>query len=179
MTYAELTARWNDEAKGFPALVYSQSAAFIDFLRRGDADAFHEFLSGPARRRGAECHFERVFCFTADKAMDECLKALFAEPLPSHAEPPEAVRERVEARLLPLIGGSDTPTDARRRAVLGLGAIGYPWWADILVAILESDDTMRDAARRALESIAGEVRSDDAQWRGWLATVPVRPALKG
>ena len=64
-------------------------------------------------------------------------------------------------------------------AVRAMGNVGYPWRADVLIAVLEDpDDPMREEAIRALENISGEIHGDDPDgWQEWIRSLPTNVVM--
>jgi hypothetical protein len=113
--------------------------------------------------------FSRVFGFSADEAMQAALARLTEGDLPPHREPPDALKRQIDATLVQQLAAG-APPEVRRRAARVLGSLGYLWRAEALVELLASpDEDLHNAARTALEDVAGElVGEDPAAWQAWL-----------
>ena len=177
ITYSQLEKKvknWRSpKDAAFYSLLYAQSAGLIRFLSENHEVGLKRFLAGASVRRQPEQLFQKSLGFNVDVAIASWQAWNFAEPLPPYQEPPKGVQERVEAELLPVIGNARASADERIKAIRSLSALGYPWWADILIQTLDDKDAlMRTEAQRALENIAGERHPDAAAWRRWLESIP-------
>ena len=114
--------------------------------------------------------------------MDRTVADLLARPVPDYVAPQPLLRQRFAESVVRRIRNAENPAAKRRAAVRLIATAGYPWWAGVLIDLLEGDDeALRREAQRALEDLAGEALGADASaWRRWRAGLDagvVSPAL--
>lgn len=158
----------------FCAAVYQESALLLWHLHEQHGEALKRFLARCVGEREPERHFADCFAVEPEAALERLRQRLLAATLPPYEVPPEPLRQRMEAEIVPVVRDREGEADDRRLAIRAIGTAGYPCWSDVLIDILQHEpDPWPAEAEWALERIAGEVRSPDLDaWRAWQAGLP-------
>lgn len=155
---------------------YAQSTLFVRYLLETDRTSFRELLKGSSLGvADIEKDFAQRFGVSFDEAMGRYINieigSLSESPL---APPPAHWRAFLEDEVAPRALDRLSTPFTRFTAIGHLGPGGWVWAAGALIDALDDPSPLcRNAARWALENLAGGLMGDDSkQWDLWLETLP-------
>ncbi len=159
----------------------AQSCSVVEFLcsEAERLERFRAFLRDPAKKAPIEDVFRRHFHHGFEILLEQWRKWVLDRGIGSHGPPPEAIRDALLSRVIPIVEDEGANKLERIQAIREMGRAGYALGARALIDLLGNDGQIpSEEVVWSLESISGLALGDDVEkWNDWFDRLPTDATL--